>query len=260
VVFNDQSIHWIRVQGRILYDVNNEPYRVLGTIMDISDIKEAHEKREEYIAIACHELRNPLSTLNLSLELLANSSDQADNQYYIKKAAAQVKRLMTLTNELLNVSKIASGILELKPEICHISSVIYESTNSFLAGKNTNKILINGNAEFAIRVDKFRIEQVLINLLSNASKYSPKGSEISIDVEKEEKHVKISVRDNGIGIDQDQLPYVFKKYKRINSGSGISGYGLGLYISEQIIRKHGGTIGVKSRKANGSDFWFTLPL
>jgi PAS domain S-box-containing protein len=260
LIFNNQTTHWIRVQGKILLDEHKEPFRVLGTLMDITDIKEAHQKQEEYIAIACHELRNPLSTLNLSLEMLASSTDMEDNKFYIDKALSQAGRLMTMTNELLNVSKISSGILDLKIETCNIKAIIGESTNSFLAGNTKNRIQVNGNTDLFVKGDKFRIEQVLINLLSNASKYSPQDADIYIDIESKEEFVKISVKDKGIGIDQDQLPYIFKKYKRINSTSKITGYGLGLYISHQIITKHGGLIGVESRKGNGSVFWFTIPL
>ena len=260
LIYSDQTNHWVRVQGKILHNERKEPFRVLGTLMDISDIREAHQLQEEFIAIACHELRNPLSTLNLSLELIASSPDHEDNPYYIDKALLQINRLMTMTNELLNVSKISSGFLDLKIETCNIKTIISECTNSFLSGKTKNTVQVNGNTDIAVKADKFRIEQVLINLLSNASKYSPSDSEIFIDIERKEEFVKISVRDNGIGIDQDQLPYVFKKYKRFNSSSKINGYGMGLYISEQIVQKHGGLIGVESKKGKGSVLWFTIPV
>jgi PAS domain S-box-containing protein len=259
IIYDVETIHWIRAQGKMFYNEKNEAFRVLGTMMDITENKIADQKREEYIAIASHELRNPLSSLNLSLELLESSTDPGENGFYISKALSQVKRLLMMTNELLNVSKISSGILDLKPEVCNVRDILTESLNTFQAGKNINKITISGNTDITIKADKFRLEQVLINLLSNASKYSPGGEEIQIDIKEEDEFIKIAVKDKGMGIDQDKLPFLFKKFIRIDQHSNKSGYGLGLYISEQIVRKHGGAMGVTSIKGNGSVFWFTIP-
>jgi signal transduction histidine kinase len=259
IIYDTDAINWIRAQGKVFYNEKNEAFRVLGTMMDITDTKITDQKREEYIAIASHELRNPLSSLNLSLELLEGSTDPKENEFFISKALSQVKRLLMMTNELLNVSKISSGILDLKPEVCNVRDILSESLNTFQAGKNINKVTISGNTDITIKADKFRLEQVLINLLSNASKYSPGGEEIQIDIKEESEFIKIAVKDSGMGIDQDKLPFLFKKFIRIDQHSNKSGYGLGLYISEQIIRKHGGAIGVTSIKGNGSVFWFTIP-
>jgi len=229
-------------------------------MMDITDSKLADQKREEYIAIASHELRNPLTSLTLSLELLEVSMDQAETDLLIRKAQAQLKRLLNMTNEFLNVSKISSGILDLKPEVCNLRSIIDESIETFQAGRNFQKIITQGNAEIAILADRFRIEQVIINLLSNASKYSPRGEEIRVNVETESQFVKVSVIDKGLGIEEEKMPFLFKKFIRIEHQTKSTGYGLGLYISDQIVRKHGGKMGVSSEKGRGSVFWFTLPF
>ena len=164
-----------------------------------------------------------------------------------------------MTSELLNVSKISAGVLELNIEIINIQQSINDSILTTQAGAGLNKITVTGTPDINIKADKFRFEQVMINLLTNASKYSPRGSEIVIDVSTTESFVKIKVIDKGLGIDADKMNLVFKKFSRIESGKIIDGYGLGLYISDQIIRTHGGQIGVESKKGVGSVFWFTLP-
>jgi signal transduction histidine kinase len=166
---------------------------------------------------------------------------------------------MTMTDDLLNVSKISSGVLDLKPEIFNLNDSILESIATFKAGDDKNIFAVTGNADLIIKGDKFRIEQVLVNLISNASKYSPQGSTITIHVTQDKNLVKIEVIDKGIGIDTEKIPHVFKKFIRLESATHVAGYGLGLYISQQIVRKHGGTMGLESEKGKGSAFWFTIP-
>jgi signal transduction histidine kinase len=220
----------------------------------------ARQKGEEYIAIASHELRNPLTSLKLSLELLSTQITEQNALFLLDKSREQVKRLVNMTAELLNVSKISAGLLDLKTEIFNLNEIIRESIITVESNGNKNQFVVSGEADIAVRADKFRIEQVLINLLSNASKYSPRGSEISVNVTNDADTVKVEVRDKGIGIDPDKIPMMFKKFSRLETEKSIEGYGLGLYISDQIITKHGGTLGLSSEKGKGSVFWFTVPL
>jgi two-component system sensor histidine kinase VicK len=260
VVRKDKSIHWVRVEGKVLYNAANQPQRMVGTVMDFTEKKEQEQKREEYIAIASHELRNPLTSLKLSLEFLSAHVSEQNAVFLLDKSRDQVKRLINMTGDLLNVSKISAGILDLKPEIFNLSDSIQDSIITVQANGHKNHFALSGEPDIAVSADKFRIEQVLINLLSNASKYSPKGSEIGIHVEQDTDFVKVEVRDRGIGIDAEKIPMMFQKFSRIETDKHIDGYGLGLYISDQIIRKHGGLIGVNSEKGKGSVFWFTIPV
>jgi PAS domain S-box-containing protein len=260
IQYDEDDVRWVRAQGRVIYNDNNDHVRILGIMMDITESKLADQKREEYIAIASHELRNPLTSLNLSLELLEVSAGPEENDLLIRKAQSQLKRLLNMTHEFLNVSKISSGILDLKPEVCNLCNIVEESIETFQAGRNAQKITTRGNADITIMADRFRIEQVIINLLSNASKYSPRGEEIRVNLERDQQFVKVSVIDKGLGIEEEKMPSLFKKFIRIEHRSKSTGYGLGLYISEQIVRKHGGKMGVSSEKGRGSVFWFTLPI
>lgn len=259
VIKRDQQINWVRVEGKVLACPNGKPYRIVGTALDFSEKHDMEQKREEYIAIACHELRNPLTSLKLAFELLDRMLPTQQQQTLLQRSKEQVQRLTNMTSELLNVSKISAGVLELNKEPLHINQCIQESITTAQAGLGMNSFTLTGSPDITVSADKFRIEQVLVNLLSNASKYSPKGSEIVVDVSSTDTNVKVQVIDKGMGIDADQKDRMFKKFSRVNPGTKIEGYGLGLYISDQIIRAHGGEMGVESEKGAGSAFWFTLP-
>lgn len=257
VLRRDGTTTWVRVEGKVYRDNNGEPYRLLGTVIDFTGARELEQQREEYIAIASHELRNPLTSLKLALDLLYEMISEPGQRLLVDKSKEQARRLISMTGELLNVSKISSGVLDLKPEVINIRECINDSILTAQIGDE--RINITGNPDINVNADRFRIEQVLVNLLTNASKYSPRGSAIVVDVSRIPGYIKVEVKDKGIGIETDKLSRVFKKFSRIESREKIDGYGLGLYISDQIIRKHGGQMGVESEKGLGSVFWFTLP-
>lgn len=259
VLNKDKNLQWVRIEGIVLKDDSDEPIRMLGTALDVTDQKELEQKREEYIAIASHELKNPLTSLKLNLDVLSEQSKESRYNNLIEKSRKQVNRLISLTNELLNVSKISAGALDLKKEIFSLQDCINESIATVQAETHKNKFNVFGYPDISLVGDRFRIEQVLINLLSNASKYSPEGSSIDINVTQSKNDIRIEVKDSGIGIEPDKLQTVFQKFSRLQSNDIVEGHGLGLYISEQIIRKHGGKIGVVSEKGHGSTFWITLP-
>ncbi|MET0635331.1 MAG: ATP-binding protein [Chitinophagaceae bacterium] len=259
VVRREGGITWVRIDGKVTRNADGEPARILGTAIDFTESRELEQERDEYIAIACHELKNPLTSLKLSLDLLSMQSYDSAVSFLVQKSKDQVKRLITMSNELLNVSKIAAGVLDIKPEIFNLDHSIRDSIDTVQAGTSLDIFSVSGITDISVRGDRFRIEQVMVNLLSNAVKYSPKGSPVTIIVARDENYVRITVRDKGIGIDTDKVKFVFQKFSRVEPGKGIEGYGLGLYISQQIIRKHGGEIGVESEKGKGSAFWFTIP-
>lgn len=260
ILMDDSTHRWARVEGKVTYNEHAQPYRLLGTALDITDIKSLEQKREEYIAIASHELRNPLTSLKLSIDLLSRDIAEEQKTLLLSKSKSQVQRIITMTDDLLNVSKIASGQLDIRRGIVNLKELIEESVATFEGSGGRNPVQVSGHADLSIKADRFRIEQVLTNLVSNASKYSPENAPIIIHTSQAPNAVRIEVTDRGIGIDAEELNSVFKKFTRLESATSISGYGLGLYISEQIITKHGGEMGVESEKGKGSTFWFTLPF
>ena len=124
----------------------------------------------------------------------------------------------------------------------------------------THEIIVTGDQQLQVYADKERIDQVLANLVNNAVKYAPESTKIVVHIEVIPGFAKISVSDKGNGIPEDKLPHLFKRYYRVQDKSNFSGLGLGLYISNEIIKRHHGEMGVESQIGQGSTFWFTLPL
>ncbi len=259
IITRSNEIRWVRTEGKVFYSEGNKPSRIIGTVLDITEKKEEEFKREEYIGIISHELRNPLTSLKLNSELISSANSKEELEYYVNKIQQQANRLMAMTNDFLNVTKISSGLLNLNPEYFHLGNLITDALKTF-DQKQGNEFKFLGDLNVIVHADKFRIEQVLINLVSNASKYSNPGSKITISVNKQIHEVVVSVTDEGVGISEDKQTELFKRFSRVHPTFEKKGYGMGLYISQQIIIKHGGSIKVKSEVDKGSTFSFTLPL
>jgi len=236
----------------------------VGTATDIEDQKRELEKKDEFIGIASHELRTPLTSLKGYLQLLTNyRKDDLPPviRQYIAKANIAINKLQRLVNDLLDVSKIQAGRLEYPLTIINLSDVIKTciadarhiySENTFL-NEDGDEILIRGNAE--------RLEQVIMNLVSNAVKYSQENKTISIRTDIVENYVRVSVIDNGIGLTDEQKQHIFERFYRVEDKKYMtSGLGMGLYISAEIIRGHKGKVGVEGEFGKGATFYFDLPL
>jgi len=234
-------------------------------IEEIEQRKRAELKKDEFLSIASHELKTPLTSVKGYIQLAEMSvqSNEKENALnFISRSSNQIKKLDTLINELLDISKMTTGNLEyhfsdfnFEPFLDNVIDVILRSN----PGRN---IIRNGYADFVINGDEFRLEQVLLNYLSNAIKYSSEPHAIFIDVETTgSNELKVSVKDSGIGISKvDQANLFGKFYRAVQSSSKYQGFGMGLYICAEIIEKHGGTYGVESEPDKGSTFYFTLPL
>jgi len=180
IVRQDGTLHWIRANGKVLFKEDHTPSRILGTVQDITELREAEQKRKEYIAIASHELRNQLTTLNIAIDLCEQATGASQKDLLLQKAKKQVNRLMSLTNELLNVSKMAAGILEIKKEPIVLDGLIADCTAHFGMVHPAPQFAVTSARWVDLMADRIRIEQVLINLISNAIKYSPAASVIQI--------------------------------------------------------------------------------
>jgi PAS domain S-box-containing protein len=236
---------------------------------DISAQLEAQEqimalnrKKDEFVGLASHELKTPLTSLSGYLQILSRVNMDDHNQKYIDKSLRQVAKLTALVNGLLDVSRIETGRLQLMISRFDLKKTILDAINT--AGETTGKhqiMLETSLSKCKINADSQRIEQVIDNLLANAIKYSPHGGKIDVTLSLDDKVAKISVRDHGIGIAQNQLGEVFSRFYRVaDAPAYISGLGIGLYLSQEIIRRHAGTMWAESELGKGSMFWITLPL
>jgi PAS domain S-box-containing protein len=258
----DGSIIWCQVNS-ILFKDHGE---TLGYTI-IEDITEQHElkqQRENFISIASHELKTPLTSLQAYLQVMHRMIEKdtviTDK---LKKLSANSNRsilkLAALVGDLLDSTKISKGHLNLNISNFTISELVDKCCNHVRSEGKYN-IAYKGDLSLKIRADEQKIDQVLVNLVNNAVKYAPESKEIIVEVQKLDDKVKISVIDFGPGIPKDKIPFLFNSYYQIEKAEKtIQGLGLGLYISAEIIKKHNGEIGVDSEIGKGSTFWFTLP-
>ncbi len=225
------------------------------------EVKDSQHKKDEFIGIASHELKTPLTTIKGYLDLLNTIETDQTNRQFVKKSLDGVHKLERLIGDLLDVSRIQSGQLQLNLKEFYVEDLLNETIDFLQMMLSTHKITrqfqLNGEVLFA---DKQRIEQVLINLLSNAVKYSPGGEEIVVSSKRVDSNIIIQIRDYGLGVEASEMPQIFERFYRTKSSAeNISGFGLGLYICRDIIQRHNGEIWVE-REQKGSSFFISLPL
>lgn len=221
-------------------------------------------QKDEFLNIASHELKTPVTSIKGAVQIIEDIANK-NSQYqpiapFITRAAKQINKLNFLIDDLLDITKIQAGKLVIKPGKFRVLSAMHEWVESASFSSNSHQIKIEATEDYEIEADKNRLEQVVINLISNAIKYSPGAEKVIINITNEEQSVRVAVIDFGIGIQKDKIPFVFDRFFRAKEEHIFSGLGLGLYISSEIIKQHGGTIGVTSEENKGSCFWFTLPI
>lgn len=253
---------YISINAAPLFDEKDKLIGGIGTFMDVSERRKVMTLKDEFISVASHELKTPITSLKASLQLLNRIKDSSTNAkmpQLIDQANKSLHKVSVLIADLLNASKMNDGQLHLNKTHFNLSELIgdccYETrfTAEF-------KVEIEGSASVKIYADPDRIDQVITNFVNNAIKYAPASKRIRIKIDDLENEVKVSVIDGGPGIASDKLEHLFERYFRADTdGVQYSGLGLGLYINSEIIKKHNGHIGVDSEKGKGSTFWFTLP-
>lgn len=255
---------WVLGQAAPVYGSEGKIIKWFGTCTDIHEHKKIQQQKEEFISIASHELKTPLTSLKATLQILERQtkkefSTTSLNCKMVDSANIQVKKLVTLVNDLLDVTKIEQGQLVLNKTEFTFLEIVNSCCDSIAGG--FSKIKATGEMDIPIMADYPKIEQVLINLINNSFKYAPNSHEIIINAKREKDFIKISVQDFGPGISPEKLPHLFALYYRADTkGNQYSGLGLGLYICYKIITNHGGLMGVESELGQGSTFTFTLPI
>ena len=257
----DGVLRWVYLQGRVSPTREGQPIKIVGTITDITKEKLAERDKDDFISIASHELRTPITAMKASLQLLEQMkpSESPKAAALITQANRSMRKITMLIDDLLNVNNYKEGQLRLKKTRFRIGSVV-EDCCVHVTAEGVFDIITTGDMDTEIEADSERIQQVVINLVNNAMKYAHGSREIRIGIERLDGFVKVSVADQGPGIEKEKLPYLFERFYRADITSGqYSGLGLGLYISSEIIKRHQGSIGVDSELGKGSTFWFTLP-
>lgn len=261
----DMSVLLLKVKTFYrIYEQNRKLIEIQKALLDeIEFRRQAEHKKDEFISIASHELKTPLTSVKGYMQLLERSIDKGDTvtvKKHLGKAQLQLEKLNELIADLLDISKIESGKLKFNKRYFSIDELLDSVIDIIHQSSPEFKIIRNGTVAREIYADEMRIEQVIINFLTNAIKYSPGTSEIHININNKGDKVYLGVKDFGIGIAPEQQKCVFDKFYRVEETAiHFQGLGIGLYISAEIIRRHGGEVGVKSKLDEGSEFYFLLP-
>ncbi|WP_051189784.1 CHASE domain-containing sensor histidine kinase [Daejeonella oryzae] len=224
--------------------------------------KSLESKKDEFIGIASHELKTPLTSIKAYMQLLERADLNEREKNFIQKANSNVNKLSNLIGDLLDVSKVQAGRLQLNNATFSVISMIDESIENVQHMYSTHQIIKKDSIpDVELYGDILRLEQAMTNLLVNAIKYSPGASSIYVNAVVLSDEVRIEVIDQGLGISKENQEKVFDRFFRAEELSPvISGLGMGLYISNEIVKRHQGKMGVKSRINEGSTFCITLPL
>lgn len=230
-------------------------------LRDISDRIIEKKNREHFLDIAGHEIKTPLASIKAYVQILQKTVDE-ETKIYLAKIDEKTNMVTQLINELLDVTRIRQDQMSFMYEVCNFDALVDEVRNEFSFTYPTHAIVTSGLTNKSIVADKGRIIQVVSNIIKNAIRYSPNRNKIFIDLESDRKSVTMKVADEGIGILPENLDKVFDLYFRSPKGKNTApgGLGVGLYISSQIVKKHGGTLTVTSETNKGTTFTITLPL
>lgn len=266
----DGAYRWHLGRAVPVLNKSDEVERWFGTLTDIDDQKKyqmdlskAIRIRDEFLSIASHELKTPLTSLKLQLQMeqrRLNKAHSPENEKAFRSASRQVERLSRLIDDMLDVSRISSGKLTIYHEEFNLSEMVHEAYLGFVDQFEASgcKVEIQCDEEVWGRWDMIRLEQVVINLFTNAIKYGP-GRPISIRVFRDKKEACIIVKDSGIGIAPENQSRIFDQFERAVENTEVSGLGLGLYIGRQIVALHSGSIHVESELGKGATFIVRLP-
>jgi PAS domain S-box-containing protein len=258
--FHDGQYIWHL--ARALPLIENGHIRLwLGTNTNIEIQKNNEQKKDEFLSIASHELKTPLTSIKAFNQLMQRTSDLQKLNGFIQKSAAHVLRLEKLINDLLDVTRINAGKMEYTMEPFSFLEMLKDSIESAQQATTSHQIILERADDVIYTGDRFRLEQVVNNLLSNAIKYSPEGKKVLVNCSVHaDGSIIVSVEDFGIGIEEKDLMRLFDRYYRVdNTAMRFEGLGLGLFISAEILKRHNGSFWIESVPDKGSTFYFRLP-
>jgi|GEM_PF-963900 len=254
---------WVRATGKMFFDAFGKPDRFAGILADITERKEDDSRKNDFIAMVSHELKNPLTSAKGFLQLIQLQLPDTlpEEKMMIAKSLKQLTRMGRLIEGYLGTARLQSGKLNLLSADFDLNELVEEAVIDSEIVYPHNPIIFLRLDNATIYADKEKIMQVVQNFISNAVKYSPARSKVIISGAVKEHELIINVKDQGPGIAREDQERIFQRFQRLNSNNAaqVAGFGIGLYLSKEIIHRHGGQIGVDSDGLNGSTFYFTIP-
>ncbi|MCD8739146.1 ATP-binding protein [Mucilaginibacter roseus] len=262
---NGSPKKWLNTTGKVELDENGEVIGVIGTILDITESKEDSQRKDDFIGMVSHELKTPLTSLNGYSQLLqihARKNQDGFAKDKLDKVTAQIRKMTTLINGFLNVSRLEAGKIQLNKEPFELNKLIAETIEDASAGTLTHSLIFEPTQDITVAADRDKINSVVYNLISNAVKYSPNANEVKVKSYVNNDSAVVSITDKGMGVKHEDQEKLFDRYYRVegNHMKNIAGFGIGLYLSAEIVKRHCGEIWVQSEPDMGSTFSFSLPL
>ncbi|TCD11707.1 hybrid sensor histidine kinase/response regulator [Pedobacter frigidisoli] len=253
-----KTFYRIYEQSRKLNEVQEK------LLEEIEFRKQAEHKKDEFISIASHELKTPLTSVKGYIQLLQRSLSKDNKemaQSHIEKASVQLEKLNDLIVDLLDISKIESGKMKFNMKSFCADNMVNNAIEMLQQSNPDFTITKLGKTSDMVFGDEMRLEQVVINFITNAIKYAPGTNQVNVTINIKDEKFYLAVKDFGIGIPNEQQDKIFDKFYRVEENSNrFNGLGIGLYICSEIINRHGGTIGVNSVPDEGSEFHFIIPI
>jgi len=259
------NFKWLRSTGKAYYDNEGKALYIAGAVLDITEQKEDELRKNDFIGMVSHELRTPLTSLSAYIQLLqykVKDNNDSFTDETLNKVSIQLKRMSGMIDGFLNVSVLESGSITLNKsnfDLVELIKSVAEENRVLMPG---HFIQVIDEEKINVFADQQKIGNVVNNLISNAAKYSKKDSLIAIRCEIIGNFVQVSIEDEGIGIHKEDQAKLFNRFFRVDSPNTktIAGFGVGLYICEEIIKKHQGKIWMESEMGKGSTFYFIIPL
>lgn len=263
--FNDDEIVWLRSSGKISQDDQGAYTIFSGVVMDITEQKRDEIRKNDFIGMVSHELKTPLTSLSAYMQMLQLRAKKADDAFTtaaLDQSVKQVKRMTTMINGFLNVSRLESGKIHIEKNRFNMADLVKETEEETIALYASHQIIFHPVEPIFVNADRDKIGQVINNFISNAIKYSKLGTTVQVACISVNGMAQVSVKDEGIGIGEADIKQLFTRYYRVQNydTKHISGFGIGLYLSAEIIERHQGSIWVESEAEKGSTFYFTIPL
>ncbi len=261
----DGTYRWFLAQGPPRFRANGTFAGYISSSVEISEQKKDEQRKNDFIGMVSHELKTPLTSMSGYLQILEDRAKKNEDHFTAgtaEKANKQVRKMTSMINGFLNVSRLESGKIHIDKTRFDMALLAKEAEEETHAMFTSHKFVFHPVETTYVNADRDKISHVINNLISNAVKYSQLGSEINIACLTVDSVAKFSVKDCGIGIKGEDIPRLFERYYRIedNNTKSVSGFGIGLYLCAEIIHRHNGKIWAESEVGNGSNFYFTLPL
>lgn len=259
----DKKLRWVKSKGRVFFNEHNMPVRFIGAVLDIAKQKQDEERKNDFIAIVSHELKTPLTTIKAFVQIVLSRAKKEGNTFVVNalaKADTQTSKMSSMLNDFLNLARLEEGKLILAHEDIDLDELLKEVVDEAVLLNSSRPIKLITCANIKINGDRDKLCQVLINLISNASKYSTTGSPIEVGCSLEGNRVKVFVKDFGVGISLADQKKLFDRFYRVQSEQTktVSGFGIGLYLVSEILNAHQSQIEVESAPDVGSEFYFYL--